>query len=342
MLRFSILVQALLAFPAEAFQGNPAISAGIRSASSHSSMLYTKSIGDDEPSSSSMIDDRRSFMSRTTAGIAGLASAITTFSSSAMADDEVAPAAAVEEESMSSITARATDLSRDAGDRAAFTAITNGSGDTRTAYDFDLPIEGVSIPFRDIIRQNIDEEGRARCKVILVSNMKEDDPVARKDIPEFIALATKYGRNGEFAVIMTPTDQGYYEPDTSQLVRLKLESEYGYGINPSTVVTDKIDILGKRALPFWRWMQSNCRTPAGLGRVEANFEKFLIDGRTGIPIRRYPRKYKATNMKNDIEAILAGRPLPPAGANFLEEWRTAAVAAEADTYRFQKGLNYYD
>jgi glutathione peroxidase len=262
-----------------------------------------------------------------------------------MADDEVAPAAAaaaVEEESMSSITARATNLSRDAGDRAAFTAITNGSGDIRTAYDFDLPIEGVSIPFRDIIRQNVDEEGRTRCKVILVSNMKEDDPVARKDIPEFIALATKYGRNGEFAVIMTPTDQGYYEPDTSQLVRLKLESEYGYGINPSTVVTDKIDILGKRALPFWRWMQSNCRTPAGLGRVEANFEKFLIDGRTGIPIRRYPRKYKPTNMKNDIEAILAGRPLPPAGANFLEEWRTAAVAAEADTYRFQKGLNYYD
>jgi glutathione peroxidase-family protein len=349
MLRL-VLVLALVAFPAYAFQGNP-VSTGIRSASSYSSMLYTKSIGDgngngngngdgDEPSLS-MIDDRRSFMSRSTAGIAGIASAITTFSSFAVAEDEPAVAAA-DEESMSSITARATKLSADAGDRAAFTAITNGSGDTRTAYDFELPIEGVSTPFRDIIRQNVDEEGRVRCKVILVSNMKEDDPVARKDIPEFIALATKYGRNGEFAVVMSPSDQGYYEPDTSQLVRLKLESEYGWGINPSTVVTDKVDLLGKRALPFWRWMQSNCRTPAGLGRVEANFEKFLIDGRTGIPLRRYPRKYKPTNMKNDIEAILAGRPLPPAGANFLEEWRTAAVAAEADTYRFQKGLNYYD
>merc|ERR1712183_813314 len=172
--------------------------------------------------------------------------------------------------------------------------------------------------------------------------MKEDDPIARKDIPEFISLAAKYGRNGEFAVILTPTDQGYYEPDTSQLIRLKLESEYGYGINPATILTDKTNLLGKTALPFWRWLQKNCRTPAGLGRVEGNFEKFLIDGRTGLPLRRYPRKYEPQNIKNDIEAILAGRPLPPAGANYLEEWRSAAVEAERETYRFQKGLNYYD
>lgn len=250
--------------------------------------------------------------------------------------------AAEEEESFASIAARASKLSSDAGDRAAVAAITNGSGDTRTAYDFELPVEGRSVPFKEFIRQEYDEEGRAKCKVILVSNMKEDDPIARKDIPEFISLAAKYGRNGEFVTILSPTDQGYYEPDTSQLIRLKLQSEYGYGINPATLMTDKADLLGKRAMPFWRWMQSNCRTPAGLGRVEGNFEKFLIDGRTGIPIRRYPRKYKATNIENDIKAILAGRPLPPAGANFLEEWRTAAVEAEANTYRFQKGLNYYD
>jgi glutathione peroxidase len=172
--------------------------------------------------------------------------------------------------------------------------------------------------------------------------MKEDDPVARKDIPEFISLASKYGRSGEFAVVMSPSDQGYYEPDTSQLIRLKLASEYGYGINPATVVTDKVNFLGKNAHPFWRWLQKNCRTPAGLGRIEGNFEKFLLDGRTGMPLRRYPRKYTPLDIKNDIEAIIAGRPLPPAGANYLEQWRQAAVEAERDTYRFQKGLNYYD
>ena len=323
-LSFFLAVVALMGFSSEAFQSTS--SSGIRTASP---VLYSKAIREQNEEIS--VDDRRSFLARGTAGIVGLASA----ASSARAE---------EEESFASIAARANKLSIDAGDRAATAAATinNGKGDTRTAYDFELPVEGKSVKFGDLIRQQVDEEGRSKVKVILVSNMKEDDPIARKDIPEFISLAAKYGKEGEFAVILSPTDQGYYEPDTSQLVRIKLASEYGYGINPSTLLTDKADLLGKRAMPFWRWMQSNCRTPAGLGRVEANFEKFLIDGRTGIPLRRYPRKYKPTNIENDIKAILAGKPLPPAGANFLEEWRVAAVAAEADTYRFQKGLNYYD
>jgi glutathione peroxidase-family protein len=249
-------------------------------------------------------------------------------------------AAQEEEESFASIAARASKLSTEVGEKTS--VISANDGDTRTAYDFDLPVAGESVPFKDIIRQSYDEGGRSNVKAILVVNMKEDDPVARKDIPEFISLASKYGRSGDFAVVMSPSDQGYYEPDTSQLIRLKLASEYGYGINPATVVTDKVNFLGKSAHPFWRWLQKNCRTPAGLGRIEGNFEKFLIDGRSGLPLRRYPRKYMPLDIKNDIEAILAGRPLPPAGANFLEQWRSAAVEAERDTYRFQKGLNYYD
>jgi hypothetical protein len=96
------------------------------------------------------------------------------------------------------------------------------------------------------------------------------------------------------------------------------------------------------AHPFWRWLEGTCRTPLGLGRIEANFEKFLIDGSTGYPLRRYPRKYSPLDISDDIEAVLAGRPLPPPRANWLEQWRTASVDAEHDTYRFQKGLNVYD
>jgi len=152
----------------------------------------------------------------------------------------------------------------------------------------------------------------------------------------------RFGRDGEFVVILSPSDQGYYEPDTSALVRLKLASEYGYTLNPATVLTDKVLFLGTGAHPFWRWLQKTCRTPAGIGRIEQNFEKFLLDGRSGLPLRRYPRKYKPTDMKNDIEAVVTGRPLPPPGANYNEMWRSAAVEAERDTYRFQKGLNYFD
>jgi len=48
------------------------------------------------------------------------------------------------------------------------------------------------------------------------------------------------------------------------------------------------------------------------------------------------------DMQNDIAALIEGKPLPPPGANWKEEWRSAIKEAEADTYRFQKGLNYYD
>lgn len=152
----------------------------------------------------------------------------------------------------------------------------------------------------------------------------------------------RFGKNGEFAVIVSPTDQGYYEPDTSALIRLKMASEYGYGSTPGTILTDKVNLLGSGALPFWRWIEGSCRTPAGLGKIQANFEKFLVDGRTGKAIRRYPRKYQPYDIADDIAAVVQGRPLPPAQMNFKEEWRTAAKEAEADTYRFQKGLNYFD
>ena len=143
-------------------------------------------------------------------------------------------------------------------------------------------------------------------------------------------------------MIVSPTDQGYYEPDTSALLRLKLEQEYGYGTTHGTILTDKVNLLGSGAVPFWRWLEGSCRTPAGLGKIQANFEKFLVDGRTGKPLRRYPRKYQPYDITDDIKALVSGRPLPPAGSNWKEEWRNAAKEAENDTYRFQKGLNYFD
>ena len=235
-----------------------------------------------------------------------------------------------------SISARASKIQSDLSQGSSLTSNNNRSD--KTAYDFSLPMEGKNIPLADIIKQS------PSTKAILVVNIKQDDPIARKTIPELISLAAKYGRgdNPALAVVISPTDQGYYEPDTSQLIRLKLASEYGYGINPSTIVTDKVNLLGTGAHPFWRWLQSNCRTPAGIGRIEGNFEKFLVDGMTGQPLRRYPRKYSPLSIEDDIVAVISGRPLPPARANWQEEWREAAADAKTNTYRFEKGLNYFD
>lgn len=63
------------------------------------------------------------------------------------------------------------------------------SADLRTAYDFSLPVAGIQTPFKELIR-NQDNT----VKAILVVNIKQDDPVARKNIPELIALAAKYVR----------------------------------------------------------------------------------------------------------------------------------------------------
>lgn len=246
--------------------------------------------------------------------------------------------ARADEDTFAEIAARANKISKEIDSAVPTSEIRKTD---KTMYDFSLPIEGTETSVMDIIRQQFDGDNDAKVKAVLVVNMKQDDPVARKDIPELISLVTKYGK-GEFVVLCCPTDQGYFEPDTSALIRLKLASEYGYGINQASVVTDKVNLLGTGAHPFWRWLEGTSRTPAGLGRVQGNFEKFLLDGRTGLPLRRYPRKYMPLDIRDDIEAVLAGRPLPPAGANWAEEWRAAANEAERDTYRFEKGLNVFD
>jgi len=231
--------------------------------------------------------------------------------------------------------------------------IVQQNSDSRSAYDFTLPVAGKDVPFRELIKQEYSSgstsdggevvgKGVAMVKAILVVNMKQDDPIARKNIPEFISLAAKFGRTNEFAVILCPSDQGYFEPDTSELIRLKLASEYGYGLNPACILTDKVNLLGSGAHPFWRWIEGTCRTPSGLGRIQGNFEKFLVNGQTGRPVRRYPRQYAPFDIADDINALVRGKTLPPAGANWKEEWRSADKEAVDNQFRFQKGLNVFD
>jgi hypothetical protein len=98
-------------------------------------------------------------------------------------------AAAEDDESFAAIQERAKRLSSDVGERTP-QAVAK-SDDPRTAYDFSLPVAGNTLPFQDIVHQEYNSDGRAKLKVVLVVNMKEDDPIARKDIPEFISLASK-------------------------------------------------------------------------------------------------------------------------------------------------------
>ena len=76
--------------------------------------------------------------------------------------------------------------------------------DTRTIYDFTLPIGGKSREVAELVGQTFGEGSDADgwgggqndgpgtgVKAILVVNIKQDDPIARKNIPELIALSRK-------------------------------------------------------------------------------------------------------------------------------------------------------
>ena len=57
--------------------------------------------------------------------------------------------------------------------------------DTRNIYDFTLPVSGRDKSVAELV-------GGDSVKAILVVNIKQDDPLARKNIPELIALAERW------------------------------------------------------------------------------------------------------------------------------------------------------
>ena len=147
---------------------------------------------------------------------------LTTAASSAIIFSNTLPAFA-DEDSFAEIAARAAKVSKEVteaevakevADAAAAErrneAVQKLKDDKRTIYDFTLPINGKAREVAEILDQTFDsgESGDGwsdggeevtdygttlgtRVKAILVVNIKQDDPIARKNIPELIALVSK-------------------------------------------------------------------------------------------------------------------------------------------------------
>lgn len=90
-------------------------------------------------------------------------------------------------ESFASIAARANQISKEV-DAAPQTSQIRKTD--KTLYDFDIPVEGKVKPMMEVVQQQFGGAS-AKVKAVLVVNIKQDDPVARKNIPELISLATK-------------------------------------------------------------------------------------------------------------------------------------------------------
>lgn len=194
--------------------------------------------------------------------------------------------------------------------------------------DAKVPYKGKDLPLR-----------KFRAKATVVVNVKTDDPEATKQYPALAYLNEKHAGQG-LRILAFPTDQGWYEPEVSEIVRLRALQTYGFGSFPSAVVLDKVDILGATAHPLYKYMMTHLKNPNGRAAVSLNFEKFLLD-ESGAVVRRYPRKYSGYQMEKDVEALLNGEPLPDETDDFLVAWKDAERESIKSEYAFRMGYNLY-
>jgi len=199
----------------------------------------------------------------------------------------------------------------------------------RTAlFDFDVPFRGEPTPIAPFL-------GRASVMV----NVKFDDPVTLEQLPGLQNLLSEFSAQG-LHVLAFPTDQGWFEADDSNTLRLKFKSVYNFGQYPISVVFDKVDLLGGNALPLYSWLTKTLPNPWGVKRLVFDYEKFLVDG-SGNVLRRYPRKFSPLAMVPDVRAALAGEPLPAESAQLQQAWQDAKREAVKSEYAFKPGLNVY-
>eukprot|EP00967_Tisochrysis_lutea_P122236 scaffold202128_cov35-Tisochrysis_lutea.AAC.2 len=196
------------------------------------------------------------------------------------------------------------------------------------ASDFDVPFRGEPQPLAGFLG-----------KATIVVNVKFDDPVTLDQLPGLQSLFSRFNKSG-LNVLAFPTDQGWFEADDSNTLRLKFKSVYDFGQYPSAVVFDKADLLGGNALPLYTWLTRSMANPWGVNRLVFDYEKFLL-GPDGRPLRRYPRKFAPQMMEADVEAILAGEALPPPSLALIKAWEDAKREAVKSEYAFKPGLNYY-
>ena len=144
---------------------------------------------------------------------------------------------------------------------------------TKEVYDmgaFKLPYNHENLAFRDFLGS----------KATIVFNMKIDDPQTVTQFPNLLEIYKKYKSQG-LNVHAFPTEQGWFEPDDDETVRAKSKEYYGFGDYPTSVVFDKVDVLGPSAQPLYSALTKSLITPNGYGRITLNYEKFLLDSKGG-------------------------------------------------------------
>ena len=115
-------------------------------------------------------------------------------------------------------------------------------------------------------------------------------------------MQDKYGEEN-FAVLGFPTDQfGSFAAGTDQEVKDFCQAKYKVAFD----LFSKIEVNGEQAAPFYGYLTSQDAPPTGKGKVEWNFEKFVLDRKGHVIGRFRPHvQPRSKEMKSVIEKALA-------------------------------------
>ena len=112
-------------------------------------------------------------------------------------------------------------------------------------WNYEISIGGVG---KTRLGDYFDENELPRPAALIFANMKQDDPVSRLQLPQLLTLTKQFP---SLCLILIPTDQGYFEADTSELIRMKLRKEYGFSLeksqSPHEIIAGKQPWLGESA-----------------------------------------------------------------------------------------------
>jgi hypothetical protein len=124
----------------------------------------------------------------------------------------------------------------DVSPSTATTTTTRASSSSSTAYDFTLPMSGSAVNFRELVAAVNPE---SPPKAIIVVNIKQDDPLARKNIPELISLAAKY------------VNVCWIYPIITSLARACISSPISLCLSFFYLLSDYIDMAAMESLWWW-------------------------------------------------------------------------------------------
>ena len=114
-----------------------------------------------------------------------------------------------------------------------------------------------------------------------------------------------------------PTEQGYYEPDVSELVRAKAYQQFGFGTYPTAVVFDKIDVVGSTRHPLYSIL-GHISGPERRRTAVAELREVLARQGWENTAEVSPGSSRRLILRRTSAAAVSGEPLPAPSAQFKD------------------------